>query len=271
MIFISLLFGLSTTGCTVKKFAEELKPSSFITQPKRLAKSKDLPFNLAWVSPEISTRLFGDVIVSAVLSDMVDSDKWVFSAGTFVPTRNNYIERTLEVSDYIQDRVIKRLEEKREERKMESILISKGLPQNTKDEQTSDPDVEPIPYLEPLDRGDRTLLIEVSVSEITFGDPLIYGGLFAAPIPGIANLSTGVKSPSITLEAKFVDKATGVVITEVIDRRFPQIRIIDLNRLIIEQSLKEMSDSFAEDIAELFFNESREKIPGRWPFSILPW
>ena len=270
-IALVLTLSLGLSGCTIKKAFESIEPSSFITQPKRLASSDNLPFRKSWVSPEISTKLYSDIIVQAVLSDKLDADEWIFSAGTFVPTQSKYLQRSVSVADYLQDRIVLHLEDKGKAQSVGSVKIEKGIPENTNDEYTLERFVEPIPLFEPLTRGDRTLSIEVSVSELTFGDPLIYGGLFAVPVPGIANLSSGLKAPSMTIEAKFIDKLTGEVIAEIIDRRFPQVRVLDLHRLLIEQSIKELSNSFAEDIASLFFNEDGETISKRWPVSISPW
>jgi len=100
---------------------------------------------------------------------------------------------------------------------------------------------------------------------------VLYGALQAVPIPAVANLSTAVKAPSLTVEARLVDQTTGEVVAEVIDRRFPQVKVIDINRLTVSSALHELADSFADDMVKAFYRRPGEVVGSRWAFSLLPW
>lgn len=260
---------LPICGCVARQAISSPNPTPFVTQPSRLEHIDGLPFELIWMTPEFSTRLFSTVKISAVRSDQLDSDTWIFSAGAFVRTRENYILRTEKIAAYLQQTTAEAFRRKVSKKEAVGVRIEEGLPLQSVDEFSAPQ--TPLPSYEPLQRENRTLLIELSISEMSLGDPLIYGGLFAAPIPGIANLSTGVKAPALTIEAKFVDEATGEVIIELLDRRYPPIKIVDFNRLTVERSLRKIADQFAQDLARLFFANKGERLPRRWPVSLIPW
>jgi hypothetical protein len=259
-------------GCTVKQAIKPPIPTSFISFPELLRKPTDSPFALAWTSPEVSTWIFDKVVVEAVRTDQLDSDKWLFSAGSFITTRERYRQQVNKLADYIQKSLTERLlKKKKREREVAVIDTVAEIPVPSETRAALAEPPSPIAPLDPVTPGSRTMLIQISISEATYGDPLIYGGLLAVPVPAIANLSTAVKSPSLTLETMFVDQATGEVVAEVVDRRFPQIKIVDLNRLLGSRALRELSDSYIEDIAELFFRKRGEEISRRSPVSLIPW
>lgn len=246
--------------------------SSFISDPEQLQTPRDNPFSLFWETAKISTWIFDRIIVEAVRTDLIDSDQWLYSAGSFVPTKEIYQQRVYELADYIQTALTAELiDQAKAKRKVEVVntfpvtFIPDQLALALQNETT------PVPAIDPIKPGGRTMLLQVSISEAVFGDPLVYAGLLAVPVPALANLSTAVKSPSLILEAKFIDQATGEVIVEIVDRRFPQIKIVDINRLFVSSALRELADSFNEDVATLFFRHTGEAISHRSPVSLLPW
>lgn len=260
-------------GCTLKKAAEPLKPSAFIAHPEHLKSPDNIPFSLFWETEKISSWTFDKIIVEAVRTDLINADEWLYSAGSFVPTRKVYQQRLYELADYIQTALTEELQSQgKTKRKVEIIntfpvtFIPDQLALALAKQSTTK-----IPQLDSLNPGGRTMLLQVSISEAVFGDPLVYAGLLAVPVPALANLSTAVKAPTLVLEAKFVDQETGEIILEIVDRRFPQVKVVDLNRLFVSSALKELADSFNEDIAELFFRHTGEAISRRSPVSLFPW
>jgi hypothetical protein len=261
------------TACTVKEAVEDLTPTPFIQKPEELHKPQYTPFDLGWISPDVANWMYDTLTVEAVKTEYVNPDNWIFSAGTLMPTRASYMRQVNELADYIQKRVSKEFENYNGgngELSVEKGLPVEPLPQNLpKELRTPAPPQVPI---EPLE-GDRKreLILDISIADANFGDPLVYGGLLAVPVPGIANLSTAVKSPSLTLEARFIDKTSGEVVMELVDRRFPQLKIVDINRLTVSSALREIVDSFASDLVKSFYRKHGEKVGKRWPFSLLPW
>ncbi len=257
-------------ACTARQAIEQPKPTSFISHRDELAKPPNTPFTLAWAAPKAEASEYARVIVAAVRTDYLQTSNWVFRAGTLIPTREDYLNRVEQLAEYIQRTVTQQFEE--HDKPSQDVVVEKADPVQPRDtgppeNQGSEPLVEPMRGVVPT----RTLVIELSIAEANFGDPIIYGGLLAVPVPAVANLSTAVKSPSLTLEARMVDQETGDIVTELVDRRFPQIKIVDINRLTIASALRELADSFAEDLVKSFYRKKGEKICDRLPFSLLPW
>ncbi len=237
---------LLLSACTIKDAVESLKPTPFITKPEQLAAPKFTPFDLAWIKPGAESRQYDRLLVQPVKTEYVDPQAWLFSASAFIPSSTVYLKKVSDLAEYIRQEVTEKFEA-----------------------AASDSEVEVIegPAITTL----HSLLLEISIADVNFGDPVVYGGLLAVPLPGVANLSTAVKSPQITLEARFIDDLTREVVTEIIDRRFPQVKIVDVNRLTVSRAAHELADSFADDLVAAFFRKKGEKIGRRWPFSLVPW
>jgi len=259
------------TGCTVKEAIDVARPTKFLPGAERLEKPKDTPFDLAWVSPDVGSWLYNTLIVQAVRTDFVDLDDWIFSAGTFVPTRGVYVDKLTDLADYTQETVAEEFKDYRH--KPMELRVVKGVPFISVEpavEQLLTP-YSPMTPVESIKPKTRSLSVEISIAEANFSDPLVYGGLLAVPVPAVANLSSAVKSPSLTLEVRFTDNATGQIVWEIIDKRFPQIKVIDANRLTVSGALHEIIDSFAEDLVESFYKKADETVSRRSPVSLWPF
>lgn len=263
---------LPFAACTVNEALGPIEPTPFIEYPDLLRTPKQTPFSLAWVQPEVRGWQYDVLFVEAVRTNQVKGKNWIYSASVFLPTRRRYEHEVAELAEYIQRTVSEAF--RTYEKKSSALKVEEGAP------------LQPLPYelpqslavpsptphdIEPIDRPERVLILSLSISEVDFGDPLIYGGLTVVPVPGAANLSTAVKSPALTLEARFIDKATGRVVAELVDRRFPQVKPIDINRLTVSSAVHELADSFAADLVASFFREHGKKVRGRFPFSLIPW
>lgn len=275
MRILTTVLILLLSACTVNDAAWLPQPTEFLERPERLDSPADAPFDLLWSNDGVNNWFFDKIIIQPVRTDLLDSELWYLSLGTFVPTEKQYEYRAFELSDYVQQSVAEAFLEKSEAQADRQFAIVKELPFVRVQSYTLDalsPElVEPIPLLQPLTPGHRTLVIQIAITHLTFGDPLVYAGLFAVPVPGVANLSTAVKAPSLGVEARLIDQESGGVIAEIVDRRFPQVKVIDFNRLLIARALEEQADSFAEDLAEYFYRNVGEKVPRRSPVSLIPW
>ncbi len=241
-----LLLLIFFAGCTVRKAIEAPEPTSFITKPERLVSPEHTPFTLAWLAGGIDGRQYDELVVRPVRTDFISKDDWIHSASAFIRGEDEYLKRVHELGAYLQQR-------------LESTLAEK-----------SEPEVSVITE-EQHQPAQRALVLEISIAEANFGDPVIYGGMLAVPLPAVANLSTAVKSPSLVLEARLVDADTGEIVTELVDRRFPKIKIIDVNRLTVMSAVREMSDEFVDDFVKALYREPDEDIGRGLPFALLPW
>jgi hypothetical protein len=260
-------------GCTIKAAINTPEISPFISRPELLTSYPELPFDLFWSEAEVSTWLFDTIIIQQVRFDDVDENDWIFSTGTFIRSKKSYLDRVFDLSTYLHKSVAQAFRNRAEMLNERKLRVSEEAPQiyyNRSLESVFFP-ASPLPLYDPVSQENRVLLVQVSLSEVTFGEPLLYAGMFAVPVPGIANMSTSIRSPSLIMKARFVDKESGQVIAELIDRRFPQLKLVDLNRMVIGYALQEIADSFADDLALLFFRQRGEAIRRRSPISLLPW
>lgn len=258
-------------GCTVKEAIETLRPTSFI-EHEQLAPSKVTPFDLVWVSPNIAASLYDSLVVEAVRTDFVNPDNWIYSAGPFMRSRDAYIDEVNDLAEYMQRTVIRRFRKYPE--RDPDVLVEQCAPMETFESELEKlvlPKAVPSDRIEPVEPEGRALSVQISIAEANFGDPLLYAGLLAVPLPGVANMSTALKAPSLTLEARLVDRDTGELKMVLIDRRFPQVKIVDVNRLTISSALHELADSFAADLVRSFYRKPGHVVGRRWPFSLVPW
>lgn len=281
IFFFSLLFA-GAASCTVHQAVKKYEPTSFLTHSEKLSEPKNTPFNLAWIADDIESWQFDTLLVEAVKTNQQNPDDWIYSASAFIPTKESYLEKVEELAIYLQKAVSKQFD--RYSGKPNPVTVERGIPYVTtppepevpvedemKEEAPSELEKAPENALDALLPERRTLVVELSIAEVNFGDPTVYGGLLFVPVPGIANLSTAVKSPSLTIEARLMDQKTNSVITEILDRRFPQLKPIDLNRLTISSALHEMCDAFADDLVRSFYRKKGQRVRGQLAFSLLPW
>ena len=269
--FLVLLISSLLTGCTVKQAVEDLRTTEFLNY-QALQPTKVTPFDRAWIAPNIAAGVYESLIVDAVRTDFVKPDNWIFSAGTFMPTRESYLAKVNKLADYIQHAVTDRFAEGEEKDPQVAVKRAPAHePIQGEVEKLAAPKPQRRDPIEPLNPGPRTLHVQISIVEADFGDPLIYAGLLAVPVPAAANISTAVKSPSLTLEARLVDQESGEIKMALIDRRFPQLKIVDVNRLTVSSALHEIADSFADDLVRSLYRKPDHVIGKRWPFSLVPW
>lgn len=262
------------SACTVKSALETPRPTPFLSRPELLQKPAFTPFALAWRSPEVQTYQYDVLVVQAVRTDQVDLGNWVFSTSSLIPTEAMYQQKLHALADYIQKAVTDRFEEESDEHDEKGGL--REVQQGVAVEKL--PPAFPLPspppanqHVETIEPPHKTLELQLSVSDANFGDPILYGGLLAAPVPGVANLSSAVKAPSLTIEAKFIDSDTGKVVAELIDRRFPPVKPVDLNRLTVSSPLHKIADGFADDLVRSFYRKPGQRVGRRLPFSLIPW
>ncbi len=270
------------TGCTLHEALEPPTATSFIQAPELLEKPKQTPFSLAWMAPGMKNNEYNRIVVAAVRSNEANPENWIYSSSALLRSKESYLDLVNELAEYIQKEVTKEFEEY--PRKPISTEITSGI--------AFEPAVQNLPIQIPDERNpslenptdgsegtpavtdilhERTLEVRISIAQVDFGDPILYGGLFAVPIPAAANLSTAARSPSMTLEARLVDSETQQAVAELVDRRFPRIKALDLNRLTVVSAVHEMADSFAADLVASFYRKKGQKVRRRFPVTLIPW
>jgi len=82
---------------------------------------------------------------------------------------------------------------------------------------------------------------------------------------------SAVSDPHVAFAARFSDGGTGKLLATIADRRFPPTRIVDLNKLTVTSSAREVCAIWAKIIAEGLNSDKLTKVKQQGSFSLLPW
>ena len=118
--------------------------------------------------------------------------------------------------------------------------------------------------------GPRTIVVEIALTELEFSRPIARAGSMVAPIPGAGAALSMISDPHAAFAARVTDGATGELIATAADRKFPPTRIVDLNKLTVTSSAREICSLWADSIARGIQSKDGEKITSQ-SFSFLPW
>jgi Protein of unknown function (DUF3313) len=117
----------------------------------------------------------------------------------------------------------------------------------------------------------RGLIFDIALTELEFSHPIQKAGIMLVPIPGSSVLFNAVSDPHVAFAARIYDAHTGKLVATLADRRFPPTRLLDVNRLTLSSSAREICQTWADIIAEGLNRDRFADVPDRGFFAILPW
>lgn len=241
-----LLLGVSIlasglTGCAVKERTNPIPPT-FLEDRDTTVVDKTLPFKHAWIDPTLPEENYTNVYFRTVTADKLPEKSWEGSKSTFLTSEEQYKKLAQELAEYFKQRLINDVA-------------------NFKDGVMSVSD-------SPQPRG---LIFDIAFTELEFSHPIQKAGFMLVPIPASSLVFNTVSDPHIAFAARVYDAQSGKLIATFADRRFPPTRLLDVNRLTVSSSAREICDTWAEIIAEGLNRERFADIPDRGFFAILPW
>jgi hypothetical protein len=116
-----------------------------------------------------------------------------------------------------------------------------------------------------------SLVVEIAFTELVLSEPIIRAATLAAPIPGADFALSAFSDPHVGFAARFTNHDGTALIATAADRRFPPVRIIDLNKLRASSSAREIISQWSRELAESIEFEELTKVSKSWGFSLLPW
>jgi hypothetical protein len=228
-------------GCAVKERTNPL-PQTFLEGRDVSEVDKHLPFKHAWIDPTLPKEQYTNVWFRTVTADTLSKDSWLASKGTLLSKESEYKKLASDLADYFKQELIEKVA-------------------NYKDGVVSVVDsAQP-----------RGLIFDIALTELEFSHPIQKAGFMLVPIPASSLVFNTVSDPHVAFAAKVYDAQSGKLIATLADRRFPPTRLLDVNRLTLSSSAREICDTWADIIAEGLNRERFADIPDRGFFAILPW
>lgn len=209
------------TSCSLNKLATSAEPTGFIssTGVSTSSKIKRVPFDHAWRSPDVQIQDYKHIVVSPVTTAYLRKDQWLESGSTYVPSQEAYVKQCNALAGKFTASL-----------KSEFAKESSGY-------QLTQTQSKP-----------ATLILEVALTEVTFGRPAGYVGAMA--VPGGSLLNAAAASPIVAFEARVRDAASGKIVATAADRRGTRLKLIDFNQLTYQKANEEICGEWSKQLME---------------------
>jgi hypothetical protein len=228
-------------GCAVKERTNPL-PHTYLEGRDMTVVDKTLPFKHAWIDPNLPEEQYTNVWFRTVTADTLPKDSWLASKGTLLSKESEFKKLADDLAAYFKQELIEKV-----------ANYKNGV-------------ISVVDSAEP-----RGLIFDIALTELEFSHPIQKAGFMLVPIPASSLVFNTVSDPHVAFAAKVYDAQTGKLIATLADRRFPPTRLLDVNRLTLSSSAREICDTWADIIAEGLNRERFADVPDRGFFAILPW
>jgi hypothetical protein len=228
-------------GCAVQERTKPI-PVTFLEDRDVSHTDKTLPFKHAWIDPNLPEESYTNVFFRKVTADTLPADAWEASKSTFLTKESEYKKLANDLAEYFKEELINAVSN-----------YPKGVMTVVESPQP------------------RGLIFDMAITELEFSHPIQKAGIMLVPIPGSSVLFNAVSDPHVAFAARIYDAHTGKLIATLADRRFPPTRLLDVNRLTLSSSAREICQTWADIIAEGLNRERFADVPDRGFFAILPW
>ncbi len=216
--------------------------NTFLTDVDVSKKLDNMHFNHSWVWAEVEQGQYHSVIVKPVRLDFLPADSWKKSISAFLVSKAVYDEKAKELAAYFQERL---------------ILTLKDYP-DAKYKVVDQP-------------GPGVVVVEIALTQLEFSHPITHAGAIVAPVPGAAQALATISDPHAAFALRLTDSETNSLIATAADRKYPPIRIFDLNKVTISSSLREICSNWSKELSAAL-NEGRlGKVPRHGIIKLLPF
>jgi hypothetical protein len=241
--FLVLAFTFCTVGgCAIYNQTQPLSPL-FLDGATLNSTVDRVPFKHAWSSSHSGAGM-SSIYVKPVRVDLLPSDSWTESTSVGISSAEDYNEVAQSLAVYFDERLREELRRVYERNKRLRIVNAKS-----KD----------------------SVILEIALTEIVLSRPVSHAMGIAAPVPGIGITLSAMHEPHVAFAARFMAPDGATLLGTVADRRFPPIRLLDLNKLTLTSSVREIISQWAREIAEAIEFERLAIVERSSRFSLLPW
>jgi hypothetical protein len=232
---------LLAPACAVKERLEP-PPRTFLEDVSFEHKMANLPFDHSWIVPDSDDRQYETVYVPPISIDRLPEDAWKRSAEIGVRSKKEYKKEAQRIANYFRERLIVELK------------------------KVNNPRLHFV--TEPTK---SSLVVTIVLTELELSHPLTRAAALAAPLPGVDMALNAITDPHVAFSARLTDGASDELIATVADRRYPPLRIIDLNKLFVRSSAREIVADWSKELAQAIQMDRLTNVDRTWGFSLLPW
>jgi len=233
---------LIVAGCSIQQRTAPL-PQTFLEDVDISEQVENVPFQHAWIIPEDSSqKTYSKLFIKPIRTDRIPKDAWHRSSSLLLRTEEAYNLEVQGLANVFYQEFLNELQ-KVPTKRFEVV----STPTND------------------------TIMVEVAFTDVEFSHPVTRAAALAAPLPGVDIALSAFTDPHLAFAVRFTDAKTNKLLATAADRRFPPFRVIDLNKLTIASSAREIVTMWARELAEAIQSDRLTKVERSSWFSILPW
>jgi len=226
---------LGLASCSLQKSTTSAPPTAFLvaTGANTSGKIGRLPFDHSWKNEAVNISKYSHIAIRQVSTAYLHKEQWKDSYSADITSSASYVKHCNELASYFSS-ALKR------------SFSGPGGRLALTDSSS----------------GPNTLILEVALSEVTFGRPEGYVGAMAVPGGSIVNAAAA--SPMVAFEARIKDSATGKVIATISDRRGTRFKIVDFNQLTYTKANEEICGEWSQHLMQAANKELFPKVKRTW-------
>jgi hypothetical protein len=227
-------------GCGAYKRIAPVSPT-FLEGVDTTSTVENLPFDHAWVKPNFDSRKYTRLLIKPIRTDLVSDESRTHSLSAFLATEEAYDEAVGQIAEYFHTELIDAIGEYPGNR---ITIVDKP--------------------------GPDVITAEIALTEVEFSHPVARAASLAAPIPGTGAAISAVTDTHAAFALRITDPS-GKLVATVADRKYPPTRIIDLNKLTVSSSAREVCALWADTMAEAFNKGRFAPTSAKGRFSLWFW
>lgn len=236
-----LVAHMAFSGCSLKERTDPVIPT-FLDGAPIESSLKEVPFKHAWIAPRDKHLSIKSVFIKPVRIDLLGAEEWKRSEGLAVSSKEEFEKSAAVLARYFRIKLLGELKK------------------------------VPNPRFEVVETPDKSsLVVEIALTELVLSEPVIRAAALAVPLPGVDQALSAASDPHAAFAARFTNFDGSKLLATTADRRFPPIRIIDLNKLRATSSAREIISQWAHELAESIQTDELTTVPRASAFSLLPW
>ncbi len=280
---------LLAVSCAAKEqIANEPTRSGFIQYRNDSSaefRSEQFPLLYSWTNPKVMNMETGyDTLeILPINLNYLDLRQWEKSKNALIRDEKDYLHYTQLVAAYFMERLEKKLRE--DLKAFGTSRCSLVFPSSTgtgmqdltrarssESGSAGGKDKGDIEKLSVSPGESWTMQLEIAFTDVVFGSPAQHAGALLLPVPGMSAAWSTVTSPRLAFEARARKKGEEEDLFVAADRKFPRVKLLDLNKLTVTSPLREVSDLWVEELSRMLFRErDEEEVSGTFGFTFLPW
>jgi hypothetical protein len=220
----------------------EAPPPTFIEDAPLTEKLDTMPFDHSWIAPDSVEKNFDSVLIMPIRYDLLPPGAWRDSKSIYLNSEEAYLKEAKVLAGHFRNQLLRELSKVPNPR---FTVVEVPTP--------------------------STLIVSIALTQLEFSHPMTRAAALAAPLPGVDMALNAITDPHASFSARFTDPSTSQLLASAADKRFPPIRIIDLNKLTITSSLREIVHQWSRELSEAIQQDRFSKVEKSWRFSLLPW